>query len=218
MVAPTAEILKRPHRGGFMSPMVVLQLARIIEEMLGTEAREHALREAQVFRLPQTDEPVREEKAARLHAAVRRLWPDDAEVLGRRAGEGAGQFILDRRLPGRARQMLARMPRAAAAWLLTRRMEQQAWTFAGSGAFTVEGPGRFSILDNPLVRGERANRPVCHYHAGLFERQFRGVVHPEAQCAEVACAALGDAACVFSLTVPETARDRTGRRPLTSRA
>jgi hypothetical protein len=87
MVAPTAGILRRPNRRGFLSPLAVLELAEIVEEILGHEAREEALREAQLFRLPAPDEPLREEKAARLHAAVRRLWPEDSDVLTRRAGE-----------------------------------------------------------------------------------------------------------------------------------
>src|SRR6056297_1366889 len=216
MVAPTAGLLRRPHRQGFVSPMVLLQVATAIEEIIGRDALHEALRDAQVHRLPETDEPVREEKAARLHASVRRLWPDDADAIGKRAGEGAAQFILDHRVTGRGRQLLGRMPRSAAAWLLARRTEQQAWTFAGSGRFEIEASARFAIHDNPLIRGERANRPVCCYHSGLFERQFRALVHPETTCAEVACGALGDAACVFSLAVPDGAAARAGRRPLTS--
>ncbi len=196
--------------------MVILQLAGAVEAMIGRDALDEALRDAQIHRLPDVDEPVREDKAARLHAAVRRLWPDDADAIGKRAGEGAAQFILDHRLTGRGRQLLARMPTSAAAWLLSRRTEQQAWTFAGSGQFEIENAARFAIHDNPLIRGERANRPLCFYHAGLFERQFRALVHPETTCAEVACGALGDAACVFSLAVPDGAAARAGRRPLTS--
>jgi divinyl protochlorophyllide a 8-vinyl-reductase len=202
MVAPTAGILRRPNRRGFLSPLAVLELAEIVEEILGHEAREEALREAQLFRLPAPDEPLREEKAARLHAAVRRLWPEDSDVLTRRAGEAAGQFVVDHRLPRRGRQLLARMPRSAAAWLLARRTEQQAWTFTGTGRFLIEDAAHLSIFDNPLIRGEKANRPICFYHAGFFERQFRAVIHPGIRCVETACAAKGDPACTFRLLTP----------------
>jgi divinyl protochlorophyllide a 8-vinyl-reductase len=123
---------------------------------------------------------------------------------------------VEHRLPDRGRQLLARMPRSAAAWLLARRTEQQAWTFAGSGRFSVESAGQFSLFDNPLIRGETADRPICFYHAGLFERQFRAVVHSGIACVETACAAAGDPACVFQLLTPAEAE--AGLSPLTSPA
>jgi divinyl protochlorophyllide a 8-vinyl-reductase len=198
-----------------MSPLAVLELLDTLEVMLGAEAKAEALREALIHRLPSPDEPVREDKAARLHRAVRRLWPEDADALLRRAGEEAGRYVVDHRLPDRGRQLLLRMPRSAAAWLLARRTEQQAWTFAGSGRFAVESAGRFSLLDNPLVRGEKANRAICFYHAGFFERQFRAVVHPGIRCVETACVARGDPACVFRLLTPA---EEQGPSPLTSPA
>jgi divinyl protochlorophyllide a 8-vinyl-reductase len=97
------------------------------------------------------------------------------------------------------------MPRSAAAWLLSRRMEQQAWTFAGSGASSWRARGGCRFLDNPLMRGEKANRPICFYHAGFFEKQFRAVVHSGIRCIETACAAAGDPACVFRLLTPAEA-------------
>ena len=216
MVAPTAGLLRRPSRRGFMSPLAILGLVQVVEDMIGAEAKAEVLREALLHRLPAPDEPVREDKAARLHQAVRRLWPEDSDALTRRAGEEAARFIVEHRLPDRGRQLMARMPRSAAAWLLARRTEQQAWTFAGSGRFAVESAGRFSLLDNPLVRGERSNRPICFYHAGLFERQFRAVVHPGISCVETACIAVGDPACVFRLLTP--ADGPAEASPLTSPA
>jgi divinyl protochlorophyllide a 8-vinyl-reductase len=197
-----------------MSPLAVLELLEAVEAILGAEAREEAQREALIHRLPSPNEPVREDKAARLHRAVRRLWPDDADALLRRAGEEAGRYVVDHRLPDRGRQLLLRMPRSAAAWLLARRTEQQAWTFAGSGRFVVESAGQFSLLDNPLVRGEKANRAICFYHAAYFEKQFRSVVHPGIRCVETACAAAGHPACVFRLLTP--AETEAGLSPLTS--
>jgi divinyl protochlorophyllide a 8-vinyl-reductase len=200
-----------------MSPLAVLEPLETIEAMLGAEAKAEALREALIHRVPAVDEPVREDKPARLHRAVRRLWPGEAENLLRRAGEEAGRYVVEHRLPARGRQLLARMPRSAAAWMLARRTEQQAWTFAGSGRFVVESAGRFSLLDNPLVRGETAQRPICFYHAGFFEKQFRTVVHPGIRCIETACVARGDPACVFSLLTPAEA-EAAGPFPLTSPA
>ena len=200
-----------------MAPSVVLQVVTAVEDLLGPDARDEALREAQLHRLPELDEPVREGKAHLLHQAVRRLWPDDSDAIGRHAGELAGQFVIDVRLPERGRQLLSRMPRSAAAWLLARRTEQQSWTFAGSGRFVVESSARFAIRDNPLIRGERANRPICFYHAGFFERQYRTLVDPDVRCTEVACAARGDEMCLFQLAVVPQSVAAEGP-PLTSPA
>lgn len=197
MVAPTAGLLRRPNRPGFIGPMIVLQLVRMVEMRLGLDARDEILKEAKLFRLPAEDEPIREQKAAGLHAALRRLWPEDAREIGRLAGQAAADYDLEFRLPKSAQARLARMPRAASAWLLSKTTEQQAWTFCGSGEFRVESASRFALYNNPMIHGEHADHTLCGFHEGFLERLFSTLVHPQLTCREVACAAKGDAACVF---------------------
>lgn len=184
-----------------MAPYVVLELATVLEHVRGGEDLKKALREAQLFRLPQQDEPVREDKAARLHQAVRRLWAKQAQEICFKAGVGAAQRIMETQITERAQTMLSKMPRATGAWLLAKTARQNAWTFSGTGEFVVESESRFILRENPLVVGEESPTMVCHFHAGLFEKLFSTLIHPRLVCHEAACHARGDEACVFEFTM-----------------
>lgn len=184
-----------------MAPYVVLEMARAVSSVMGPEALDVALKDAQLFRLPAEDEPVREEKAARLHQVVRKLWPNEAMRIGQMAGAAAAGRIMDTQITARAQQMLARMPRATGAWLLAKTVRQNAWTFAGTGEFVVESETRFILRENPIIMGEEAVTTVCHFHASLFEKLFSLLIHPRLACTEVACHARGDEACVFEFTM-----------------
>lgn len=201
MVAATHALLRRPNKTGFMAPFVVLEMVLAIEDILGKGAKDDALKDAQLFRLPDADEPVREDKAARLHQTVRRLWPDDAVDICVQAGGEAAQRIMETQITSKAQTMLSKMPRATGAWLLAKTARQNAWTFSGSGDFVVESEQRFVLTENPIIVGEESLETVCHFHASLFERLFSTLIHPGLVCREVACSARGDAACVFEFTL-----------------
>jgi len=201
MTALTPGPLRKPARSGFVGPQAILSMVAVVETMKGTDACETLLKEAQLFRIPGVDEPVREDKAARLHQAVRRLWPDQAAAICRRAGEAAADFVMDHRMPKRAQALLQRMPRRTGAWLLAKSAEQRAWTFGGSGRFEIESAERFLLHDNPVLAGEKADHPVCDYHAGFFERMFTRLIHPDLKCREVACAAMRPGPCVFEFVI-----------------
>jgi bacteriochlorophyll 4-vinyl reductase len=36
----------------------------------------------------------------------------------------------------------------------------------------------FEIADNPVVRGEHSETPLCHWHAAVFERLFSALCGP----------------------------------------
>lgn len=201
MAAPSSVALRRPNKAGFMAPFVVLEMAHAIKDVLGPDNLDLALKEAQLFRLPEIDEPVREDKAARLHQTVRRVWPEQAEQISRTAGEGAAMRIMEQLITKRAQAMLAKMPRATGAWLLAKTARQNAWTFSGSGEFVVESESRFILDANPVVAGETADKAACYFHASLFEKLFSTLIHPRLICREIACSARGDAACVFEFTM-----------------
>jgi len=184
-----------------MAPFVVLEMAAVIEATLDADHLKKALRAAQLFRLPELDEPVREEKAARLHQAVRQLWPDQAQEICSNAGAGSARRIMETQISEKAQTLLSNMPRATGAWLLAKTARQNAWTFSGSGEFVIESESRFILRDNPLVVGEVSKTVVCHFHAGLFEKLFSTLIHPRLICQEVACHARGDEVCVFEFTM-----------------
>jgi len=82
---------------------------------------------------------------------------------------------------------------------LSTAIARHAWTFAGSGRFRVLRPGVFEIADNPIIRGERSDVPLCHWHAAVFERLFRVLVDDRLRCVETRCGAMGDDACRFEV-------------------
>lgn len=199
--ASISTALRRPSKPGFMAPFIVLEMAKAVDEVLGPDDLEAALKEAQLFRLPSATEPVREDKVARLHQAVRKLWPREAADISRLAGKRAAHRIIETQITERAQSMLAKMPRATGAWLLAKTARQNAWIFGGSGQFVVESESRFVLQGNPVVLGEESDAAVCHFHASLFEELFTTLIHPRLVCKEVACQATGARACTFEFTM-----------------
>ncbi|NBZ86408.1 bacteriochlorophyll 4-vinyl reductase [Stagnihabitans tardus] len=139
-----------------------------------------------------------EEPAHRLHAAVRDL-PQAPAILAE-AGRRTGEYILAHRIPRPAQRLLRVLPRGMGVRILSQAIARNAWTFAGSGAFAVEAPGRFRLERNPLIKGETSARPLCHWHVAVFDRLFQSLVSPDLRFHETACAACGDPACRFELS------------------
>lgn len=145
---------------------------------------------------------VDERVVARLHRTLRRDWPaGEADAVARRAGSLTADYLLAHRIPKPAQSILTLLPASLAVRMLLTAIGRHAWTFAGSGTFSaVPGhPTVIRIADNPTCRGEDSDHPVCHYHAAVFERLLRVLVHPQAAVTETACCAQGGDACVFDI-------------------
>jgi bacteriochlorophyll 4-vinyl reductase len=144
-----------------------------------------------------------EAPAARLHQALRAEMPEVAPMLAREAGWRTGDYILAHRIPKPAQRLLRLMPARLAAPILARAVKNlrgvgavpgglaHAWTFCGSGEFRLVStwPVVFEIADNPVVRGEHSETPLCHWHAAVFERLFgpaRGAARGPASCTPIA--------------------------------
>jgi divinyl protochlorophyllide a 8-vinyl-reductase len=201
MIQHSTTALRRPNRGGFMAPYILLETAAAIEDVIGADNLELALKEAQLFRLPSASEPVREDKVARLHQAVRKLWARQATDIFKVAGQGAAKRVIETQISERAQVMLAKMPRATGAWLLAKTARQNAWIFSGSGDFVVESESRFQLRANPVVQGEVPDGHVCHFHVSLLQELFSTLIHPRLKCREVRCHAAGADACTFEFTM-----------------
>jgi hypothetical protein len=111
MVAQTATALRRPNKPGFMAPYTVSEMADAVAEIMGEENLSAALKEAQLFRMPSAGEPVREDKAARLHQALRTLWPEKAADICMMAGRATAHQIIDMQITEHAQAMRSKMPR-----------------------------------------------------------------------------------------------------------
>ena len=172
-----------------MAPYILLETAAATEDVIGADNLELALKEAQLFRLPSASEPVREDKVARLHQAVRKLWARQETDIFKVAGQGAAKRVIETQISERAQVMLAKTAR------------QNAWIFSGSGDFVVESESRFQLRANPVVQGEVSDGHVCHFHASLLQELFSTLIHPRLKCREVRCHAAGADACTFEFTM-----------------
>ena len=196
---------------GRIGPNAVLQLLPVLEREGGVALRDRLLAAAGLAAAPSDTAMMPEGPAAALHQALRRELPDRAAELARAAGLATGDYILAHRIPPRARGLLRLLPPAVARRVLARAIARHAWTFAGSGRFEIcpGRPLRLRIKDNPVVRGERAAAPVCHWHAAVFERLYRELVDPALRVREIRCCATGAEACEFLVERPDAPAGRS---------
>ncbi len=184
---------------GLIGPNAILQLLPVLDRAGGPALRGQLLQAADVT-VPDGTTMIDEAPAVRLHQQLRRALPDRAAALLSEAGTGTADYILAHRIPRAAQILLKALPAPLAARLLAKAIDRHAWTFAGSGGFTVISPICFDICDNPVVRGELADRPICAWHAAVFARLYQVLVHGDVVCRETACCAQGARACRFELT------------------
>jgi divinyl protochlorophyllide a 8-vinyl-reductase len=185
-----------------IGPNAILQLVPVLEDAAGAETTRHLLARAGIFELPDPAAGLMDEApAARLHQALRAEMPEVAPMLAREAGWRTGDYILAHRIPKPAQRLLRLMPARLGAPILARAVEKHAWTFCGSGVFTLVStwPVVFEIADNPVVRGEHSLSPLCHWHAAVFERLFSALCGRTWRCTETACCAQGAPACRFEM-------------------
>jgi divinyl protochlorophyllide a 8-vinyl-reductase len=201
VTAPSATLPGRSHAPGRIGPNALTQLLPLLETAGGAELKERLLARAGVVELPDMTGLIDEAPVARLHQAMRAELPDRAPGLAFEAGARTADYILAHRIPRAVQAVLRPAPAWVAGPVLSRAIAKNAWTFAGSGRFEVERawPAVFLIHDNPVVRGERGERPLCHWHRGVFERLFRSLVTDRARVSETACCACGAEACRFEV-------------------
>jgi divinyl protochlorophyllide a 8-vinyl-reductase len=156
------------------------------------------------------DEPptamVDQQKVAALHQAVRtHLPPSTSQSVLREAGRLTADYLLAVRIPRLAQRLLRVLPDFLAARLLLAAISANAWTFAGTGAFTTHqrtlfgGPIILELQGNPLCAGEIAGSPCCAWHEAVFARLFQVLVNPACTVVELECEAQGAACCRFLL-------------------
>ena len=198
-------VLRPPAQRGFLDPQSALQLVSSAERLLGTRLACEIHQHAGGFRLPAPDEPVREDKVRRLHAALREIDPGDARIVLRDAGEHVGRIVVQHRMTARARRLLQSAPWPLAAWLISQQFKQTSWTFVGSGTLIVRTPMELEIAANPLAPPGHAHDPQCTYHTGLLRTIYSQVIDARLDCREVTCRAAGDTACSFAIGVNDPA-------------
>lgn len=183
-----------------IGPNAVLQHLPVLDAMIGEKLRGALLFRADVVEPSPDAGMLPEDDVARLHHAVRLFLPDRAAEIQRAAGLATGEYILANRIPRAAQLLIRALPAWAGARVLTAAIAKHAWTFAGSGAFSVtsRNPLVFRIGQNPLAIGP-ATGPICDWHTAVFERLFRALVWPQAVVTELECSATGADGCLFQI-------------------
>ncbi len=185
--------------GALIGPNTILQLLPVLERAGGADFRDQVMAAAGVFEAPPGEGMMPEEPAARVHQALRAIEPQMAPSLAWAAGVRTAQYIMARRIPQAAQLVLKLLPARLAGPLLSRAIAKHAWTFVGSGTFRIAAPLTFEITDNPIVRGEVSEVPLCDWHRAVFETLFCTLVDPRLRCEEETCCAMGAPACRFVL-------------------
>jgi len=196
---------------GLIGPNAITRVAQVLPAWRGTAWAEQLFERAGLLRHWRSppEQMVREDEVRALHAALREAMPaEEAAAVSRAAGLATADYLLGHRIPRAVQRLLKLLPAPVAARVLLKAITQHAWTFAGSGEFSVLWPRQRSrgsarvvlqIRNNPLCRQLHAGAPACDYYAATFERLFQVLVHADARVLETACEACGDDACRFEL-------------------
>jgi divinyl protochlorophyllide a 8-vinyl-reductase len=119
------------------------------------------------------------------------------------AGARTATYLMAHRIPRMAQLAMRITPPRLALRMLLRAMQAHAWTFAGSGQFTVRQHQWGATLEFrhcAMCRGLTAHAPVCAFYAGTFQQLIRQLVQPTALVQEVRCCAMGHDCCRFEVT------------------
>jgi divinyl protochlorophyllide a 8-vinyl-reductase len=171
-----------------IGPNAVIQLARAVRSQCGADSVQRLFQTAGLlhYLAREPEHMVPEDDVVRLYAALSsHCAPADAERLSAQAGFLTGQYLLAHRIPRRVQSVLKLLPARLAAWILLRAIARHAWTFAGSGRFSVTShrPLVVEIAGGPLSAGLATSRPLCSFYAATFEALFRALIDQRTQCA-----------------------------------
>lgn len=185
-----------------IGPNAIIRVAEALQACAGPAAEVFAEASLSHYLTRPPTEMVPETEVIALQQALRGVLDQaTASAVNHDAGRRTGDYLLAVRIPKAAQRVLRLLPPGPAARLLLAAVGRHAWTFAGSGQFSVT-PGRplqVSIADCPTCRGAATGYPVCDFYCGTFERLFQVLVSPRTRVHEVACGAMGAPACIFAI-------------------
>jgi divinyl protochlorophyllide a 8-vinyl-reductase len=154
----TRAFLPEPGQGGRIGPNAVLQLIPVLQRAAGPILTARLMAEAGLQGPPSDHGLMAEAPAHALHRAVRAALPDKAPSILSEAGTRTADYILAHRIPKPAQAVLRWMPDVLATPALSKAIAKNAWAFAGSGRFTLQGRGAIRAGRQPAGRG-RGRRP-----------------------------------------------------------
>lgn len=185
-----------------IGPNAATQLYAAVTHKAGNAMANRLFREADLAAW--IDDPptarVDEALVARLHQTMRHIMPPAAATaLAIDAGQRTAGYIITNRMPGPIKALMQIMPKGLAARMLLAGIQQNAWTFVGSGSFKCRygRPIHVAITNNPVVRGEVASRPICDWHRAVFAGLFNHFLNSAIDVQETSCCAMGARSCNF---------------------
>jgi divinyl protochlorophyllide a 8-vinyl-reductase len=189
---------------GRIGPNAITRVAEVLTLRGGPEGAHRLFKQAGLLHYLRNppQKMVDEADVRQLHGVLRSaLGVDGAADVARAAGERTAAYLLAHRIPKPLQAVLRHTPAPLAARVLLAAITRNAWTFVGSGRFSVQigRPCVLRITGNPLCRGLVAETPACDFYAATFQSLFVALVHPDSRVTEVACEACGDAECRFEI-------------------
>jgi divinyl protochlorophyllide a 8-vinyl-reductase len=203
----TPAVKNTPHPGAIakIGPNSLIQTVRALEEIYGKAGSfEILLRGGQSHLLKELPgEMVDEQQFITLAQALfTQLGPAEAEKVLKRSGQLTADYLLANRIPQAVQVLFKFMPRSLRLRLLLSAIGKNAWTFAGSGAYSfVLGKAPAITLEN-CITGKlqtTAKEPICSFYTGTFEKLLRVLVSPLISVREQECLANGNNHCVFTI-------------------
>jgi divinyl protochlorophyllide a 8-vinyl-reductase len=218
-VATTALDLESRGASARIGPNAIIRLQEALLDSVGPERAQSVFEQAGQGRyLAQPPQHmVAEVDVTSLYTSLpAQLGPRLAAEVSGRAGWLTGDYLLANRIPAAVQALLHWLPAPLAARVLLSAIRRHAWTFVGSGHFdAVTAPDDSSqrsaqqvprarlllrVACCPICAGSLQDRPACTYYAASFESLFVALVHRRARVREIACHALGAAACTFEVS------------------
>lgn len=201
---------------GRIGPNAIIQTNAELIERVGLVAARAVLRDAGLERVEASPPTgmVAEDDVRRLFIAVERQLPAQAALILHAAGGRTARYLLANRIPLPVQWLLTRLPPGLAARVLLRAVSRNAWTFAGTGAFSTEVAHTHAVVriaGCPVCRGVKASRVRCDFYAGTFDGLAQALLGPHGRAHEAGCMANGASACAFVLEWSPPAHGRGGR-------
>jgi divinyl protochlorophyllide a 8-vinyl-reductase len=183
-----------------IGPNAVLQTLTALEQLEGAERRESALRRARIEPARLTGMVPEAWFLAMIRAVRDLLPPARADAVLRLAGTYTADYVAENRIPRFFRSLLAVLPARVGIPLLLAAFRRHAWTFAGSGRFSVEGgyPGTLVLDQCPTCRLGTSRLPAGAYYEAAFEGLLH-IVDARVRVREFRCRSVGDPSCQFAI-------------------
>jgi divinyl protochlorophyllide a 8-vinyl-reductase len=187
-----------------IGPNAIIQVAGALRDRFGALLAEPLVHDATGYSMSAMPSDMVDEREAQalMRAVVDKVGPWLACSVMREGGHRTGDYLLANRIPRIAQWAMRLAPRRVGLALLLRAMSANAWTFAGSGQFCVRptsGIPELVFEHCTMCRDMHADRAMCDFYAGTFERLIQAVVSRYASVVEVECMAHGGSACRFEI-------------------